>query len=174
MASSRATCSQLSLSTVLFRLLFLLVYEIAPIEARSIFLTFHQIMITVGNLTAFLISLPLLYQKHVLLSEVDSRWWNVVFALPVACSCFILLIFTYIYPLDSPLFYYIIQDQRAVSAHHLSLRNLSLICFRRGNSIERLNEQWTSNANPIAEYSLVRHTALSTISAQLQQSQASL
>ena len=85
-------------------------YEIAPIEARSIFLTFHQIMITVGNLTAFLVSLPLLYQKHVLLSEVDSRWWNVVFALPVASSCFILLIFTYIYPLDSPLFYYIIQD----------------------------------------------------------------
>ncbi len=75
-------------------------------------------MLTVGNLCAFFISFPLLYQKNIVMEKVDSRWWNVIFALPVASSCFVLLIFTYCYPLDTPIFYYLTHDLPSVPPPH--------------------------------------------------------
>lgn len=131
-------------------------------------------MMSVGNLTAFLVSLPLLYQKHVLLFAVDSRWWNVVFALPVASSCFILLLFTYIYPLDSPLYYYFIQDQRSViHLSNSSLKNLYLTCSGTNNWIVKLREYLMNSASQPVEFNHARLTVPATSLKPLWLSQAS-
>lgn len=62
-------------------------------------------MLTVGILLSLLFALPIIYDK-----SVDERWWSVVYAIPVASSCAVLLIFTFIYSLDSPLSYYLKRD----------------------------------------------------------------
>ena len=97
---------------------FEIVYEVAPIKWRAHILLFYQIFITLGILISFLFSFPILQSEDNTTTNEDSfdeRWWSVVFAVPVITSSLFLLIFTYGYRFDSPIFYYNKHDTINVS-----------------------------------------------------------